>query len=210
MDKSWIDMPRNSVEYLHGLNKFLDFAFEKRSVNGAIKCPCAKCRFNKWETRDIVLDHLICKPFPKNYKVWIWHGETYETVTSRDCQVMQGSLATENPILDMINDAFGVNKRHASEPTTSLESLVSEHPMPHEEQRNIDDLVRDGNQELYEGCQKYSKLSFLLRLYHIKCLCGVTDKAMTLILELMKDAFEYAKIPDLYVSYVSYMNENLL
>jgi len=28
MDKSWIDMPRNTTEYLDGLNKFLDFAFE--------------------------------------------------------------------------------------------------------------------------------------------------------------------------------------
>ncbi|XP_061359254.1 uncharacterized protein LOC133303366 [Gastrolobium bilobum] len=196
MDKSWINMPRNSVEYLCGLDKFLDFAFEKRSINGAIKCPCPKCRFNKWETRDIVRDHLICKQFPKNYKVWIWHGETYETETSNNTQVVQEPLKNENPVFDMINDAFGVNVQHASEHTTSPESLGSTHTMPNEERRDVADLIKDGNQELYEGCQKYSKLSFLLRLYHIKCLCGITDKAMTLILELLRDAFEYAKIPN--------------
>ncbi|XP_061363146.1 uncharacterized protein LOC133306783 [Gastrolobium bilobum] len=196
MDKSWIDMPRNSVEYLHGLDKFLDFAFEKRSINGAIKCPCPKCGFNKWETKGTVRDHLICKQFPKNYKVWIWHGETYETVMLSDTQVIEEPLQNENPVLDMINEAFGVNKQHASQPTTSPESMVSAHNMPDEERKDVTDLIRDGSQELYEGCQKYSKLSFLLRLYHIKCLCGVTDKAMTLILELLKDAFEYAKIPD--------------
>ena len=50
--------------------------------------------------------------------------------------------------------------------------------------------------ELYKGCTKYSKLSFLIKLYHIKCLCGMTDKAMTMILELLRDGFEHAKIPN--------------
>ncbi|RDX78055.1 hypothetical protein CR513_41732, partial [Mucuna pruriens] len=68
--------------------------------------------------------------------------------------------------------------------------------MPNKENEEIDDLVRDCNQKLYEGDQKYSKLSFLLRLYHIKCLCDVIDKAMKMILELLKDAFEYANIPN--------------
>ena len=34
MDKSWIDMPRNTTKYLKGLNKFLDLAFENCFVNG--------------------------------------------------------------------------------------------------------------------------------------------------------------------------------
>ncbi|RDX89542.1 hypothetical protein CR513_28719, partial [Mucuna pruriens] len=48
------------------------------------RCPCPKCHCNKWESRDVVYDHLICKQFPKNYKVWIWHGEAYETMASRN------------------------------------------------------------------------------------------------------------------------------
>ncbi|RYQ96562.1 hypothetical protein Ahy_B08g092358 [Arachis hypogaea] len=32
-------------------------------------------------------------------------------------------------------------------------------------------------------------------MYHIKCICGVSDKAFSLILELLGDAFEHAKIP---------------
>ncbi|RDX74267.1 hypothetical protein CR513_46004, partial [Mucuna pruriens] len=50
---------------------FLDFAFENQFINDAKRCPCPKCRYNKWETKDVVGDHLICKQFPKNYKVWI-------------------------------------------------------------------------------------------------------------------------------------------
>ena len=48
---------------------------------------------------------------------------------------------------------------------------------------------------MYEG-SKYSKLEFLLKLYHIKCLSSLSDKGMTMILDLLGDAFEFAKIPD--------------
>ena len=48
---------------------------------------------------------------------------------------------------------------------------------------------------LYQGCQKYSKLSFLIKLYHINCLCGITDKSILMLLELLQDAFPDADIP---------------
>ena len=57
------------------------------------------------------------------------------------------------------------------------------------------ELINDGNQGLYERCTKYLKLSILLKLYNIKCLYGMIDTAMAMILELLKDAFDHAKIP---------------
>ncbi|KAI9125070.1 hypothetical protein K1719_003686 [Acacia pycnantha] len=53
----------------------------------------------------------------------------------------------------------------------------------------------ESDRPLYQGCQKYSKLSFLIKLYHIKCMCGITDKAMSMFLELLRDAFPDADIP---------------
>jgi len=70
IDKSWISKPRNILEYADVLRKFLDFAFEYGSIDGrVIKCPCPKCCFNKWQRRNVVEEHMTCKPFPKNYKV---------------------------------------------------------------------------------------------------------------------------------------------
>ena len=63
------------------------------------------------------------------------------------------------------------------------------------EAKEFYELTRDGEQPLYEGCTRYSRLSFLLKLYDIKCLCGLSDKSLTMILELLKDAFEFASIP---------------
>ncbi|KAI9116996.1 hypothetical protein K1719_011995 [Acacia pycnantha] len=53
----------------------------------------------------------------------------------------------------------------------------------------------ESDRPLYQGCQKYSKLSFLIKLYHIKCMRGITDKAMSMFLELLRDAFPDTDIP---------------
>jgi len=38
MDKSWIKLPRNTPEYLVGLNNFLDFAFQYGASANTIVC----------------------------------------------------------------------------------------------------------------------------------------------------------------------------
>jgi len=64
-----------------------------------------------------------------------------------------------------------------------------------EDTMNFYALLKDNSEPLYEGCKKYSKLSLMLKLYHIKCICRMSDKAMTMILDLLRDAFEHAKFP---------------
>nr|XP_007154267.1 hypothetical protein PHAVU_003G104300g [Phaseolus vulgaris]ESW26261.1 hypothetical protein PHAVU_003G104300g [Phaseolus vulgaris] len=67
MDKSWINMPRNTCQYMDGLNKFLDFAFANKTIEGKIIFPCPKCNLKKWQTRETTYEHLILHPFPKGY-----------------------------------------------------------------------------------------------------------------------------------------------
>ena len=77
LDKSWISFPRSAPQYIHGLNRFLDFAFSRSSIRGKIACPCEKCKFKKWQTRDDVYAHCMRKQFPKYYRTWIYHGELH-------------------------------------------------------------------------------------------------------------------------------------
>jgi len=78
-------------------------------------------------------------------------------------------ILANNPMCDMVDDKeMGVESSHA---------------------------MNDGQESLYEGCDKYSKLYFLMKLYHIKCLRKISDKAMSMILELLVYAFEHVKIP---------------
>lgn len=56
MDKSWITKPRDSQQYLEGLDRFLDFALANESIQGRIICPCPSCKFKKWQIRQVVRD----------------------------------------------------------------------------------------------------------------------------------------------------------
>ncbi|XP_074555671.1 uncharacterized protein LOC141811546 [Curcuma longa] len=103
----------------------------------------------------------------------------------------------------MIQDAFILPIPNVSQDSTMHDPLNEcEGRMPHLQEgpsgkaKEFYDLLKDGEQELYKGCSKYSKLSFLVKLYHIKCICGMSDKALSMIIELLHDAFEHAKIPE--------------
>ncbi|XP_027915007.1 uncharacterized protein LOC114174367 [Vigna unguiculata] len=220
MDKSWIKLPRNTPAYLVGLNSFLDFAFQHGASAGlnsfldfafqhgasasTIICPCSKCSFRKWRTRQEVSDHLVCKPFPQGYTFWCRHRETM----SGEHVLVNGegitNIENKNPMQIMINDAFGLFGTCTNEEsfTSSFEHrdeverdvLESQHGgniMP----KDLFDLLKDGDQPLYDGCTKYSNLSFLVKLYHIKVLCQISNKAMDMILKLLHDSFKHVSIP---------------
>ena len=72
MDRSWIDAPRTSDEYEHGVDEFLDYATKNvPNNNGLLYCPCVKCLNGlRLGTREIK-DHLICFGFYKGYTNWV-------------------------------------------------------------------------------------------------------------------------------------------
>ncbi|XP_052732446.1 uncharacterized protein LOC128196244 [Vigna angularis] len=196
MDKSWITKPRNTVEYLIGLQKFLDFAFENGASGDTIRCPCPKCGFVKWQARGIVEEHLILKQFPINYVIWNLHGERQRQDISRNEDESQETFHFENPMETMINEAFGHYRQEGTNIGRSQplgeDDVINERPR--ENHNEFNEFLNDGNQILCDG-SKYTKLEFVIKLYHIKVLCGLSDKAMTMILDFLRDAFSEAKLP---------------
>ncbi|XP_072078255.1 uncharacterized protein [Arachis hypogaea] len=167
-----------------------------------IRCPCPKCGFRLLQNREDAFDHLVINPFPSTYTFWIHHGERRGVEPSFDGQEDQSEQHFNAPMLDMVHDAFnfsglpGPEEGSENEPDGgAMDELPNLYNEPSRESRNFQCLLEDGEQELYPGCSKFSKLSFLVRLYHIKSMCGVSDKAFGMILELLADAFEHARIP---------------
>ncbi|KAI9107895.1 hypothetical protein K1719_021231 [Acacia pycnantha] len=77
----------------------------------------------------------------------------------------------------------------------------------------VNEAVRDAfgvqDDNFTQRCRlsKYSKLSFLIKLYHIKCMCGITDKAMSMFPELLRDAFPDADIPSSFYEAKKIIND---
>lgn len=84
-DRRWIrDPSKQSEEYIRGVNKFLEFAFQNSEVNGKIWCPCRKCANCKLRCRSSVYEHLIDSRygFLRGYTRWVFHGERLATSSS--------------------------------------------------------------------------------------------------------------------------------
>jgi Transposase-associated domain len=73
---------RNTIEYLRGIDEFLECASEDMKNRGArtLVCPCEDCQI-LWRFGNIkqVRDHLIHRGFMDRYTRWVRHGENIET-----------------------------------------------------------------------------------------------------------------------------------
>ncbi|KAG8489399.1 hypothetical protein CXB51_017849 [Gossypium anomalum] len=179
-----------------------------------ILCPCKKCGNIYWHSCEVVYEHLIVDGFIRGYKKWIFHGECTSSGTSSminptypDTDYHQN--VRQDDMEDMLRDAF--NMRSHGEESFPPDFIISEdcnitgnvfcetgtsapNEEPNEEAAKFYNLLNEMNEELYEG-SKYSKLSFYIRLFHLKCLGGWTGNSFTMLLEFLREMFPFAKIP---------------
>nr|XP_029154544.1 uncharacterized protein LOC112803556 [Arachis hypogaea] len=85
----------------------------------------------------------------------------------------------------LLRDAFG-NMANLEEGNSGL----------NEDAKRFYKLVDEAGLELYPNCTTgFSRLSFIIRLYHLKCLHGWNNTSFTSLLELLKEAIPDLNIP---------------
>ncbi|CAA7044035.1 unnamed protein product [Microthlaspi erraticum] len=157
-----------------------------------IKCPCQRCCLVRHKVRVEVEGDLFYHGFLPTYTNWYLHGEELDS-NGETVRLESESRVDYTEVLSMnlLEDVFpsmnnSIDDDDAASPT-------EDHP---KQKEALDDLLADCNQALYEGCESFSKLSFMLKLYHINCMCRISDKEMSMVIELLKEAFQHAKLPD--------------
>ncbi|KAL0385056.1 UNVERIFIED_CONTAM: hypothetical protein Sradi_2899900 [Sesamum radiatum] len=183
MDKSWIGVAdRLSDEYVHGVANFLEFAFLGKEYGSRICCPCCKCRNRFSKTREDVTLHCLRDGFDHTYTNWTCHGEIYIPLhTSEDNEFSTNDHGDD--MANMLRDAMGI-------PTTDGHMENDEHLNgANAETKRFFKLLRDAETDLFPGCKKQTKLSFLARLLHLKVLCRWSNHSFNLLLELLRDTF---------------------
>ncbi|KAK9283647.1 hypothetical protein L1049_011897 [Liquidambar formosana] len=183
MDKSWINEDPWTDVYQNGLDKFLQYAYDNASSGGLIYCPCKKCFNSRRYNSEIVKQHLTINGWSKLYSrcKWAYHGEV-EILQSQN-ETLDGEDESEDvdDMCGMLHEAFGIPTAEGG-----LDERIDE---PNPDASKFYNLMEDTEKELYPGCKKFNKLSFLIHSYHVKCLCGLSDKGFTMVLELLKEAF---------------------
>ncbi|KAI5327116.1 hypothetical protein L3X38_026512 [Prunus dulcis] len=170
MDKSWMHSDRRSKAYEFGVEAFLNFAVENLLTTTHIRCPCVKCVNLKLFGVGIIRDHVYFNGIDQSYKNWTFHGEPWEATTnaSRNVEEDDGhsrySFVSEE--IDMDDNDFG---DFGSDPY------------------EFANVIGDGDQPVYPGCRKYTKLSTLVKLYNLKAKHGMSDVCFTELLILQGD-----------------------
>ncbi|XP_026410820.1 uncharacterized protein LOC113306051 [Papaver somniferum] len=190
MDKSWVDKDPASLEYEEGLNAFLDYAYIHGKLNreGNLKCPCTDCKNFVCQERSRIVDDLVCYGMLPSYTNWIHHGE-------RSVSTPAPEIRNEDVEVDTDVDADGIRIRD------DLSGLLGDaFPNEVDNMENMQDGTEDVNlnfkklleqskKEFYPGCDKMTVLSFVIRLWHIKCINQLSNKAFTMMLQLARDSF---------------------
>ncbi|XP_019261871.1 PREDICTED: uncharacterized protein LOC109239741 [Nicotiana attenuata] len=188
-DKSWMNLLRWTDEYIRRVNDFLDKAFERAAQGNEILCPCKKCMNRYWYYRNVVEDHLVVHGFVDGYTKWVFHGEGFSSRnTPHPSNDDEGSTMRDD-IDGLLHDTFRNIEVQAGDEEGVGERLS-------EDAKKFFKLLEEGKQELYPGCENFSKLSFTIRLYLLKSLHGLSNVAFSDLLELIKEAFSFAQVPE--------------
>ncbi|KAI5328207.1 hypothetical protein L3X38_027604 [Prunus dulcis] len=170
MDKSWMHSDRRSKAYEFGVEAFLNFAVENLLTTTHIHCPCVKCVNLKLFGVGIIRDHVYFNGIDQSYKNWTFHGEPWEATTNASRNVEEddghGRYSFVSEEIDMDDNDFGDFGSN-----------------PYE----FANVIGDGDQPVYPGCRKYTKLSALVKLYNLKAKHGMSDVCFTELLILQGD-----------------------
>lgn len=180
MDRSWMYLaPRSSNPFISGVHFFLNFAFEKASVNGKILCPCSHCLNMYYSTREDILDHLICWGFWPEYSKWEYYGEGSTTTSSNTMQTEDEEVFNHD-MHGLLNDlAGGIQVEPA-------ESNVNHGQEAGNVRSKFDDIFKEAKEKVYPNA-KYTKLSCVVHLYHLKCLNEWSNKSFSMLLEFLSE-----------------------
>ena len=155
---------------------------------------------------DVVRIHLVSHGICRGYRRWIFHGESSTrktTVRTPSTSVHENSNENSNmremlhhmfPMHDMVLEPM--EEDVASDPVVGGSGVEQPTQGPNEESLQFLKLLKDVEEPCYEGCTKFSKLSFIVYLYHLKCLLGWSNKSVTYLLQFLQELLpSSAKLP---------------
>jgi hypothetical protein len=224
MDRSWVHARLFSPGYIDGVKEFMSFIHEKFGEDEAILCPCSRCLNQKYHHQSVVERHILMYGMESTYTRWIHHGENFDVdvvehpvvvhdhaggsiqglgVTEDDNNgSLQGLSATED------DDSGAVNFDGLLQDLCTAEKESKQDGEDHDGNSNADPadnesffklVMKEAKRELYPGCTKFSKLSFVVKLLHMKSLYRICNSAFSAILKLLTDAFpEFNTLPKSY------------
>ncbi|GJW74761.1 leucine-rich repeat protein [Tanacetum coccineum] len=180
MDKSWMHIVHRLTDprYELGVKEFLKFAYRFKNNSSLIPCPCKICNNFRNHKKRTVYSHLMQNGISAGYDEWTHHGESCDVsddsddddVSFNDEEAGSDNMNGDNDdddadddldeMLDNIGQGtWGDKWKTSAESSSSID-------------KDLESL-----QELYTGCQSYSKFLFIVTMLHLKTTNGWSNKS---------------------------------
>ena len=163
-------------EFVEGVGTLIQAARQHLRVDNKTRCPCRQCLNVRFHDLVIIEQRLIRYGFSSSYNKWIHHGENIGGVSRAQTSMpsdRDGCVVNENYVEDdnFFDDDIiaALNDTHAPINKEADSNEYTSHEMGRNE-KNIENLFGEGHKALYPGCTKFSALTFLVKLMHIKVL----------------------------------------
>jgi hypothetical protein len=209
MDRRWVHGRLFSSEHIDGVRQFMSFVAEKFSDNVEILCPCSRCLNHKYHCQPVVKKHILMNGMDSSYTRWFHHGEDVNVDVvehpidvhdsgdrgnvGEDCGVGCGENVGEDGSADRLGNLIGDLHAAAVEGRKDAENEDAENEDaatdPHDSESFFKIVMREAKRQLYPGCSKFSRFSFVVNLLHMKSLYRISNSAFSAILKLLAEAF---------------------
>ncbi|CAN0899524.1 hypothetical protein LINGRAHAP2_LOCUS20324 [Linum grandiflorum] len=182
MDKTWMRERRFCVEYINGVKTFMQFVEDHLGANIDVPCPCNHCLNALQKSQGVVLAHLMINGIDVGYTKWVYHGE----VCSLD---VDASDAIANDLPDgneeEEDNLFELLEEHAN----FINNVGAEGNFSSKGFDEYIHMLGHAQKELYPNCTKFTQLSFIVKLLHLKVYNKWSNKSFDMLLKLLKDIF---------------------
>ncbi|XP_077224998.1 uncharacterized protein LOC143858225 [Tasmannia lanceolata] len=140
--------------------------------------------------------HLLWHGMLSGYTRWIYHGERSTLGRDDNANRVVDEPIIEDEMHEVLHDLYPrSNHDDDGQADEDVELADASRDGPCGDAEKFYKLLQDAEHELYPG-SKFTKLSFVVRLFHIKCLNGWSNKSFTMLLELLKEVLpEGAALP---------------
>lgn len=205
MDRSWIyNSELFSPAFLAGVQQFMEHVRGIYGPHEKIKCPCRKCLNQIEKSQDDVHEDIEINGMSRCYTRWILHGEEPIYVGQDDeeeCEFVQQDMSwdgNDEAPLDGLGHAEDVLDDSARGVPGLIQDFrdAASHGFGGDLYKQI---IEEAKRELYPGCSEESRLSFIIKLLHIKVYNRITTTGFDAFLELFSSTLK--NVPGLPKSY---------
>ncbi|KAL9667674.1 hypothetical protein QQ045_002038 [Rhodiola kirilowii] len=179
-ERSWMynqrvtDQSYNNDAFNQGVGVFIQTAYANGHIfeGSMIRCPCSKCKHNKFIKVQESERHLFTFEFVGDYYNWTLHGEEIAHTSYPAYQHHLNENDTsfmDQQMPDYVHQFGGVDSHFAD--------MVHDVAEPNEDASKFYDLFQSSCQPVFEGCTSETQLSISMKLLQTKTDHGLSEAA---------------------------------